>query len=137
MVDMLLHGEHGAAWLRRQRRLRSWWRHEQQSVAMALSAAVGSFLEVFGTDFFLALSKEKSFLVVFVGVLTVMVIYFGSAHTLLLFIFVKVLSFVIFCFVIGVLGLGVSFGMVGYLLLLVLVELPLGPPLLKMLLVLG
>ena len=28
-----------AAWRRRQRRLRSWWRHEQQSVAMALSAA--------------------------------------------------------------------------------------------------
>ena len=39
MVDMLLHGEHGAAWRRRQRRLRLWWRHEQQSVAMALSAA--------------------------------------------------------------------------------------------------
>ena len=37
---------------------------------------MGSFLGVFGTDFFLALSKEKSFLVVFVGVLTVMVIYF-------------------------------------------------------------
>ena len=36
---MLLHGEHGAALQRRQRRLRSWWRHEQQSVAMALSAA--------------------------------------------------------------------------------------------------
>ena len=35
---MSLHGEHGA-WRRRQRRLRSWWRHEQQSVAMALSAA--------------------------------------------------------------------------------------------------
>ena len=40
--DMLLHGEHGAAWRRRQRRLRSWWRHEQQSVAMALSAAAHS-----------------------------------------------------------------------------------------------
>ena len=39
MVDMLLHGEHGAAWRRRQRRLRSWLRHEQQNVAMALSAA--------------------------------------------------------------------------------------------------
>ena len=38
MVDMLPHGEHCAAWRRRQRRLRSWWRHEQQSVAMALSA---------------------------------------------------------------------------------------------------
>ena len=36
---MSLHGEHGAAWHGRQRRLRSWWRHEQQSVAMALSAA--------------------------------------------------------------------------------------------------
>ena len=36
---MSLHGEHGAAWRRRERRLRSWWRHEQQSVAMALSAA--------------------------------------------------------------------------------------------------
>ena len=39
VVDMSLHGEHGAAWRRRQRRLRSWWRHEQPSVAMALSAA--------------------------------------------------------------------------------------------------
>ena len=39
VVDMLLHGDHGAAWQRRHRRLRSWWRHEQQSVAMALSAA--------------------------------------------------------------------------------------------------
>ena len=39
VVDRLLHGEHGAAWRRRQRRLRSWWRHELQSVALALSAA--------------------------------------------------------------------------------------------------
>ena len=39
VVDMMLHGDHGAAWRRRQRRLRSWWRHEQQSVALALSAA--------------------------------------------------------------------------------------------------
>ena len=36
---MMLHGDHGSAWRRRQRRLRSWWRHEQQSVAMALSTA--------------------------------------------------------------------------------------------------
>ena len=36
---MMLHSDHGSAWRRRQRRLRSWWRHEQQSVAMALSAA--------------------------------------------------------------------------------------------------
>ena len=36
---MSLHGDHGSAWRRRQRRLRSWWRHEQQSVAMSLSAA--------------------------------------------------------------------------------------------------
>ena len=37
---VMLHGDHGSAWRGRQRRLRSWWRHEQQSVAMALSAAV-------------------------------------------------------------------------------------------------
>ena len=36
---MVLHGDHGSALWRRQRRLRSWWRQEQQSVAMALSAA--------------------------------------------------------------------------------------------------
>ena len=35
----MLHGDHSSAWRRRQRRLRSWWRHEQLSVAMALSAA--------------------------------------------------------------------------------------------------
>ena len=40
VVGMMLHGDHGSAWRRRQRRLGSWWRHEQQSVAMALSAAV-------------------------------------------------------------------------------------------------
>ena len=33
VVDMMLHDDHGSAWRRRQRRLRSWWRHEQQSVA--------------------------------------------------------------------------------------------------------
>ena len=88
-------------------------------------------------DFFSASSKEKSFLVVFVVVLIMMDICFGSAVILLLFIFVKALSFVIFCFVIRVLGLGVSFGMVGDLLFLVLVELPLGPPPLRILLVLG
>ena len=36
---MSLHGVHGSAWRRRQPRLRSWWRHEQHTVAMALSAA--------------------------------------------------------------------------------------------------
>ena len=39
---MSLRGEHGAAWWRGgvdSGRLRSWWRHEQQSVAMTLSAA--------------------------------------------------------------------------------------------------
>ena len=36
---MSLHGEHGSAWRRRHGRLRSWWRHEQQSVAMAMFAA--------------------------------------------------------------------------------------------------
>ena len=40
VVDMTLHGDHGATWQRRQRRQRSWWRHEQLSVAMALSAAI-------------------------------------------------------------------------------------------------
>ena len=34
---MSLHGDHGAAWRRRQRRLRSWWRHEQQTVAAVLA----------------------------------------------------------------------------------------------------
>ena len=47
---MSLHGEHGAAWRRRQRRLRSWWRHEQQSVATALSAAVHHSLDKGATD---------------------------------------------------------------------------------------
>ena len=64
-------------------------------------------------DFFLALSKEKSFLVVFVGVLIMMDTYFGNALILLLFIFVRVLSFVILCLVIGVPGPDVFFGMVG------------------------
>ena len=98
---------------------------------------MGFFLEVFGTDFFLALSKEKSFFVVFVDVLVMTDTCFGSVHILLLFIFVRALSFVIFCFVIRVPGLGVFFRMVGYLLLLVLVGLLLGPPLVKTLLVLG
>ena len=35
--DMMLHGDHGAGWRRRQRRLRSWWRHEQLSIAAALA----------------------------------------------------------------------------------------------------
>ena len=82
---------------------------------------MGFFLGVFGTDFFLALSKEKSFLVVFVGVRIMMVTCFGSVLILLLFIFVRVLSFVMFCFVTRVPGQGVFFGMVGCLLLLVLV----------------
>ena len=34
---MSLHDDHGAAWRRRQRRLRSWWRHEQQTVAEVLA----------------------------------------------------------------------------------------------------
>ena len=49
---MSLHGEHGSAWRRRQRRLRPWWRHEQQSVAMALSAvAHHSFDRVAGVQY--------------------------------------------------------------------------------------
>ena len=39
VVDMSLHGDHGSAWRRRERRLRAQWRHEQQSIAMALAAA--------------------------------------------------------------------------------------------------
>ena len=58
---MLLHGEHGAAWRRRQRRLRSWWRHEQQSVAMALSAAVHhSFDKVAAGDTYDGLRAQKT-----------------------------------------------------------------------------
>ena len=34
---MSLQGDHRAAWRRRQRRLRSWWRHEQQTVAAVLA----------------------------------------------------------------------------------------------------
>ena len=39
VVDMPLHGEHaaGAAMRRRQRRLRSWLRHERMTVAMTLA----------------------------------------------------------------------------------------------------
>ena len=73
---------------------------------------------MFGMDFFSALSEEKLFLVVSVGVLMVMDTYFGNALILPLFISVRVLSFMISCFVIRALGLGVFFGMVGYLLLL-------------------
>ena len=50
-------------------------------------------------DFFLASSKEKSFLVVLVEVLLMLDICFGSALIFLLFTMVKVPSFVIFCFV--------------------------------------
>ena len=74
-------------------------------------------------DFFPALSEEKSFLAVSVEVLIMMDICFGSAVILPLFTFVRVLSFVIFCFVIGALGPGVFF-----LHLLVLVRFLLGPP---------
>ena len=74
-------------------------------------------------DFFSALPEAKLLLVVSVGVLMVMDTYFGSALISPLFISVRVLSFMISCFVIRALGLGVFFGMVGYLLLLVLVGL--------------
>ena len=36
-VDMDVERASGAAWRRRQRRLRSWWRHEQQTVAAVLA----------------------------------------------------------------------------------------------------
>ena len=58
---MMLHGDHGSAWRRRQRRLRSWWRHEQQSVAMALSAAAQhSFDKVAAGEKFNALRGQKT-----------------------------------------------------------------------------
>ena len=62
---------------------------------------------------------------------------FGTALILLLFTFVKVPSFVIFCFVIGALGFGVFFGMGGCLHLLVLVRFLLGLLRMMMLLLLG
>ena len=74
---------------------------------------MGSFLGVFGTDFFLALSKENRSLSLLWGVLIMMDICFGSVLILLSSISVRVLSFVVSCFVIRVLGLGVFFGMVG------------------------
>ena len=95
------------------------------------------YLGVFGMDFFSALSEEKSFLVVSVVVLIAMDICFGSALVHPLFIFVRVLNFMVSCFVIRVLGLRVSFGMGGHLLSLVLVGFPLGLLQLMMLLVLG
>ena len=81
---------------------------------------------VFGIDFFSALSVEKSFLVVFVEDLMVMGICFGSVLILPLFTFVRVLSFMISCVLIGLLGPGVFFGMVGCLPLLALMGLLLG-----------
>ena len=42
VVDMM-HGDHGAAWRRRQRRQRSLWRHEQLSVAMALKHSTPAY----------------------------------------------------------------------------------------------
>ena len=97
---------------------------------------MGFFLGVFGTDFFLALSKEKSFLVAFVWVLIMMGTCFGLSLSSFR-PYPKVLSFVVFCLEIRVPGLGVFFGMVGCLLLLVLVRPPLESLLMMMLLVLG
>ena len=98
---------------------------------------MGFYLGVFEMDFFSALSEEKSFLVVSVGVLMAMDICFGNALISPLFIFVRVLNFMISCFGIRVLGLGVFFGMGGYLHLLALVGLPLALLRFTMLLVLG
>ena len=87
-------------------------------------------------DFFSASSEEKSVLVVFVGVLIVMDICFGNV--LIPFVhFRDSLSFMIFCLWIGVLGLGVFFGMAGCLHLLALVGLLLGLLRMMMLLMLG
>ena len=58
---MMVHGDHGSAWRMRQRRLRSWWRDEQQSVAMALSAAVHhSFDKVAAGDAYYGLRAQKT-----------------------------------------------------------------------------
>ena len=61
VADMMLHGDHGAAWRRRQRRQRSRRRHEQLSVAMALSAAVHhSFDEVAAEVKYSGLPAQKT-----------------------------------------------------------------------------
>ena len=52
---MMLLGDHGS------RRLRSWWRHEQQSVAIALSAAAHhSFDKVAAGEKFNAPWRQKT-----------------------------------------------------------------------------
>ena len=43
--------ERGAAWRRRQRRLRSWWRHEQQTVAAVLATVTHHSLSNVGTAY--------------------------------------------------------------------------------------
>ena len=84
------------------------------------------------------MSEEKSFLVVFVGGPDGDGhLFLGVPSSPLCSIREKVLSFMISCFVIRVLGLGVFFGMGGYLHLLALVGLPLGLLRLMMLLVPG
>ena len=61
VVDMVLHGDQGSAWRRRQPRLRPWWRHEQQTVAMALSAAAHhSFHKVAAGEKYNALRGQKT-----------------------------------------------------------------------------
>ena len=82
-------------------RFRMLRRHMSYNSSVHELARVYSLLRVVsaGAQFFgrracfSALSEEKSFLVVFVGVLMVMDICFGSALILLLFTFVKVLEF--------------------------------------------
>ena len=88
-------------------------------------------------DFFSALSEEKSFLVVSVEVLIAMDICFGSALIPPLFIFMRVLNFMVSGFELRVLGPGVFFGMGGYLNSLALVGLLLGLLRLMILLVQG
>ena len=84
------------------------------------------------------MSKEKSFLVVSVGGPdNDGHLFWECPHPSFVHIRESMSSFVIFCFVTRVPGLGVFFGMVGYLLLLVLVGLLLGLPRLMILLVLG
>ena len=57
-VDMDV--ERGAAWRRRQRRLRSWWRHEQQTVAAVLATVTHHSHSKVGTAYDAPEGPEES-----------------------------------------------------------------------------
>ena len=52
--------ERGAAWRRRQRRLRSWWRHEQQTVAAVLATVTHHSHSKVGTAYDAPRARRKS-----------------------------------------------------------------------------